>query len=96
MPVESSPHKLYTARKEFWNNYWRHELIPKYEARRDRVAYRNVRNSFRKFKDAEDVNEGDDAYVAPLATRKVKVNFGEVVHIDEQRLQRQPEGETII
>ncbi|XP_020607386.1 galanin receptor type 1-like [Orbicella faveolata] len=95
MQVES-PHKLYTARKEFWNNYWRHELIPKYEARRDCVAYRNVRNSFRQFKDAEDVNEGDDGYVAPLATRKVKVNFGEVVHIDEQRLLRQPAGETII
>lgn len=95
MQVES-PHKLYTARREFWNNYWRHELIPKYEARRDRVAYRNVRNSFRQFKDAEDVNEVDDCYPAPLATRKVKVNFGEVVHIDEQRFLRQPAGETMM
>lgn len=91
-----SPHNLYTARKEFWNNYWRRELIPKYEARRDRVAYRNVRNSFRQFKDAEEVNEGDDGNVALLATRKVKVNFGEVVHIDEQRFLRQPAGETIM
>ena len=95
MQVES-PHKLYTARKEFWNNYWRHELIPKYEARRDRVAYRNVRNSFRQFKDVEDAIEGNDCNVAPLATRKVKVNFGEVVHIDEQRFLRQPVGETIM
>lgn len=95
MQVES-PHKLYTARREFWNNYWRHELIPKYEARRDRVAYRNVRNSFRQFKDAEDVNEVDDCYPAPLTTRKVKVNFGEVVHIDEQRFLRQPAGETMM
>ena len=92
----ASPHNLYTARKEFWNNYWRRELIPKYEARRDRVAYRNVRNSFRQFKDAEDVNEGDDGNVALLATRKVKVNFGEVVHIDEHRFLRQPAGETIM
>lgn len=95
MQVES-PHKLYTARREFWNNYWRHELIPKYEARRDRVAYKNVRNSFRQFKDAEDVNEGDEGDAAPLATRKVKVNFGEVVHIDEQRFLRQPAGETMM
>lgn len=91
----ASPHNLYTARKEFWNNYWRRELIPKYEARRDRVAYKNVRNSFRQFKDAEDVNESDDGNVAPQATRKVKVNFGEVVHIDEQRF-LQPAGETIM
>ena len=95
MQVES-PHKLYTARREFWNNYWRHELIPKYEARRDRVAYKNVRNSFRQFKDAEDVNEGDEGDAVPLATRKAKVNFGEVVHIDEHRFLRQPAGETMM
>lgn len=81
----ASPHNVYTARKEFWNNYWRRELIPKYETRRDRVAYRSVRNNFRQFRDAEDVNETNNLNIAPQATRKVRVNFGEVVHIDEQR-----------
>lgn len=87
----ATPHNAYTARKEFWNNYWRRELIPKYEARHDRVAYQNVQNDLREFKDAEDVNESDDANLAPQASRKVRVNFGEVVHIDEQRF-LQPAG----
>lgn len=87
----ASPHNAYTAKKEFWNNYWRRELIPKYEARHDRVAYQNVQNDLREFKDAEDVNESDVANLAPRASRKVRVNFGEVVHIDEQRF-LQPAG----
>ena len=92
----ASPHNLYTARKEFWNNYWRRELIPKYEARHDRgVAYQNVQNHFRQFKDVEDVNDSNEAIAAPQASRKVRVNFGEVVHIDEQRF-LQPAAESVM
>lgn len=79
-----SPHNMFTARKEFWNNYWRRELIPQYEVKRDRVVYHNAQDDLQQFEDAEDVNESDDGNITPQGSRRVRVNFGEVVHIDEE------------
>ena len=94
-----TPHDIHAARKEFWNNYCRKELIAKYEARRfDRVFQlsKNGRTNSRLCKVVEeDKNNSDDDNLAPQATRKVRVNFGQVVHIDEQRF-LQPEGEPVM
>lgn len=76
----ASPHSAYVARKELWNNYWRRELIPNYEAKLHRVSFKN--EHFQQLKDGEDVNESADKNGGLQATRKV--NFGEVVHIDTQ------------
>ena len=94
-----SPHNLYTARKEFWNNYWRKELIPRYEARHfDRASFANngqENSPLCKVAAQDDVKENADGNFSPQATRRVRVNFGEVVHIDEQRFS-QPEGEPVM
>ena len=94
-----TPRDLHAARKEFWNIYYRKELIENYEARRfDRVFQlsKNGRTNSRLCKvDEEDNNNSDDDNFAPQATRKVRVNFGEVVHIDEQRI-LQPEGKPVM
>ena len=89
-----APHELYAAKKEFWNNYFRQELTP---ARHfDRALFcESAPQKFRLCKEAEkNINEvsddDDDGDVSPQATRKVRVNFGEVVHIDEQKV-LQPE-----
>lgn len=99
MQLYDTPQNAYAARREFWNNYWRRELIPKYEARHfDRALFpKNGRKRFHDNQVAErDIKEKDDqGNFSPQATRKVRVNFGEVVHIDEQRF-LQPEGEPVM
>lgn len=94
-----TPRDLHAAKKEFWNIYYRKELIAKYQARRfDRVFQLSKigRTNSRLCKVVEeDNNNSDEDNFSPQATRKVRVNFGEVVHIDEQRF-LQPEGEPVM
>lgn len=83
---------LYKERKEFWDNYWRQELIPKCEASGiDRVFQLSkkgrVDSSLGKVPEEDNNNcDDDDDNFTPQATRKGRVNFGEVVHIDEQKV----------
>lgn len=96
-----SPHKHYTMRKEFWNNYWRQELIPKFEARNfDRaLCSENAPKMFHLIEDhKKDIDQKNDdrVNVLPQATRKVRVNFGEVVHIADERLILQGERESVM
>ena len=80
-------HHNYTAKRQFWNNYWRRELVPSYEARRERVAFRRRCEKdgrsvcgLQAFNEGSPCNDGNQL----IAVRR-KVNFGDVVHIVERR-----------
>ncbi|XP_068761291.1 galanin receptor type 1-like [Montipora capricornis] len=98
-----SPLNHSAIRREFWNDYWRKEIMPKHEARRFHRVFElsrlgQVANS-RLYQEPEDdynKNNNDEksapTQAAGHGTRRLRVNFGEIVHIDEQRI-LQPEGE---
>lgn len=94
------PFNLSVARKELWDNCRRKEIMPNYEARRfDRVfelsRLGRVANSplCRAVEEYNNKREDDDKLATRQAgTRKLRVNFGEVVHLDEQG-NLQPGGE---
>lgn len=86
------PFNLSAARKELRGNYRQKEIMPKHEAKRfDRVfelsRLGRVMNSrlCRAVEEDNNKSEDDDKSAAKQAgTRKLRVNFGEVVHIHEQ------------